>query len=72
MFCEQLGEEPGAVALSWLIHQDGVTAPIVGPRNLAQLADAQRALSLSLDADALSQLDAIFPGYRPAPEHYAW
>jgi len=72
VLCEELGEEPGAVALSWLLHQDGVTAPIVGPRNLAQLDDAQRALTLPLDDDALKQLDAIFPGYRPAPEHYAW
>src|SRR5215469_6451329 len=72
VFCEELGEEPGAVALSWLLHQDGVTAPIVGPRNIAQLDDAQRALTLPLDDDALKQLDVIFPGYRPAPEHYAW
>ena len=72
VLCEKLGEEPGAVALAWLLHQDGVTAPIVGPRTLAQLDDAQRALTLTLDDDALKQLDAIFPGYKPAPEHYAW
>jgi aryl-alcohol dehydrogenase-like predicted oxidoreductase len=71
-FCDELGEEPGAVALAWLLHQDGVTAPIVGPRTLAQLDDAQRALTLALDEDALNRLDAIFPGYRSAPEHYAW
>ena len=71
-FCEELGEEPGAVALAWLLHQDGVTGPIVGPRTLAQLDDAQRALTLSLDDDALQRLDAIFPGYKTAPEHYAW
>ena len=72
ILCEELGEEPGPVALSWLLHQDGVTAPIVGPRNIDQLDDAQRALAVSLDDDALKQLDVIFPGYRPAPEHYAW
>ena len=71
-FCDELGEEPGAVALAWLLHQDGVTAPIVGPRTLAHLDDAQRALTLTLDDDALKRLDAIFPGFRPAPEHYAW
>jgi aryl-alcohol dehydrogenase-like predicted oxidoreductase len=49
-----------------------VTAPIIGPRTLAQLDDAQPALALRLDADALKRLDAIFPGYQPAPEHYAW
>jgi aryl-alcohol dehydrogenase-like predicted oxidoreductase len=72
IFCEELGEEPGTVALAWLLHQQGVTAPIVGPRTLEQLDDAQRALDVSLDADALKRLDAIFPGFRPAPEHYAW
>jgi aryl-alcohol dehydrogenase-like predicted oxidoreductase len=72
VFCEELGAEPGAVALAWLLHQEGVTAPIVGPRTLAQLDDALPALTLSLDADALKRLDAIFPGYQPAPEHYAW
>jgi aryl-alcohol dehydrogenase-like predicted oxidoreductase len=72
IFCDELGEEPATVALAWLLHQDGVTAPIVGPRTLGQLDDAQPALALRLDQDALARLDAIFPGYKPAPEHYAW
>ena len=60
------------MALAWLLHQDGVTGPIIGPRTVAQLDDAQRALAVSLDADVLKRLDELFPGYRPAPEHYAW
>ena len=71
-FCEELGAEPATVALAWLLHQRGVTAPIVGPRTLGQLDGALPALALRLDQDALSRLDAIFPGYKPAPEHYAW
>jgi hypothetical protein len=43
---------------------------IIGPRTLAQL-DAQRAVTLKPD-DVLKRLDELFPGYRPAPEHYAW
>jgi aryl-alcohol dehydrogenase-like predicted oxidoreductase len=70
--CAKLGEEPAHVALAWLLHQDGVTAPIIGPRTLAQLDGAQRALEITLSAEVLSQLDDIFPGRRPAPEHYAW
>jgi aryl-alcohol dehydrogenase-like predicted oxidoreductase len=70
--CQKLGEEPADVALAWLLHQDGVTAPIIGPRTRAQFDGAQRALGISLDADVLGRLDEIFPGYRPAPEHYAW
>src|ERR1700722_10136598 len=72
IFCEELGAEPGAVALAWLLHQDGITGPIVGPRTLGQLDDAQQALALTLSDDALKRLDEIFPGYQPAPEHYAW
>jgi aryl-alcohol dehydrogenase-like predicted oxidoreductase len=49
-----------------------VTAPIIGPRTLAQLDDAQRALAVRLDEDVLARLEEIFPGYKPAPEHYAW
>ncbi|HXZ65325.1 MAG TPA: aldo/keto reductase, partial [Streptosporangiaceae bacterium] len=63
---------PGAVALAWLLHQEGVTAPIVGPRTRGHLDDAERALTLPLDDDAIKRLDAIFPGFKPAPEHYAW
>ena len=70
--CDEIGAEPGSVALAWLLHQDGVTGPIIGPRTVAQLEDAQRAVTLSLDGEVLKRLDTIFPGYRPAPEHYAW
>ena len=70
--CDEIGEEPGSVALAWLLKQDGVTGPIIGPRTAGQLEDAQRAVSLKLDDKALERLDSIFPGYRPAPENYAW
>jgi aryl-alcohol dehydrogenase-like predicted oxidoreductase len=70
--CGELGEEPANVALAWLLHQQGVTGPIIGPRTVGQLDDAQRAVTLRLGDDVLKQLDDLFPGYRPAPEHYAW
>jgi aryl-alcohol dehydrogenase-like predicted oxidoreductase len=70
--CAKLGEEPAHVALAWLLHQDGVTAPIIGPRTREQLDSAQRALDIRLGGDVLTQLDDIFPGYKTAPEHYAW
>jgi aryl-alcohol dehydrogenase-like predicted oxidoreductase len=71
-FADELGHEPGDVALAWLLHQPVVTAPIVGPRVQEQLDAAVRALDVTLDAAALARLDEIFPGYRTAPEHYAW
>ncbi|HVV21925.1 MAG TPA: aldo/keto reductase [Pseudonocardiaceae bacterium] len=71
-FADELGHEPGDVALAWLLHQPAVTAPIIGPRVQQHLDDAVRALDVRLDEKALARLDEIFPGYRTAPEHYAW
>ncbi|KWX02884.1 Aldo/keto reductase [Carbonactinospora thermoautotrophica] len=72
-FCADLGAEPAAVALAWLLHQPAVTAPIIGPRTVEQLDGALRALDVTLDADTLARLDEIFPGPGgPAPEAYAW
>jgi aryl-alcohol dehydrogenase-like predicted oxidoreductase len=71
--CRELGEEPGAVALAWLLHNPAVTAPIVGPRTLEQLERAVRATEITLGADVLERLDSIFPGPGgEAPEAYAW
>jgi aryl-alcohol dehydrogenase-like predicted oxidoreductase len=30
--CEEIGQEPGTVALAWLLTRPAVTAPIIGPR----------------------------------------
>ncbi|MCW2602198.1 MAG: aldo/keto reductase, partial [Pseudonocardiales bacterium] len=62
----------GDIALAWLLAQPGVTAPIVGPRIQSQLDAAVRALDVTLDEKALERLDQIFPGYKTAPENYAW
>jgi len=71
--CAELGEDPAQVGVAWLLHQPGVTAPIVGPSSLGQLDGALRALKIELDADALGRLDTIFPGPGgAAPEAYAW
>ncbi|GAB4441587.1 MAG: aldo/keto reductase [Anaerolineae bacterium] len=71
-FCKAIGEDPASVALAWLLHQPAVTAPIIGPRTMDQLTGAMHALEITLDADALRKLDEIWPGYKTAPEHFAW
>jgi NDP-hexose C3-ketoreductase / dTDP-4-oxo-2-deoxy-alpha-D-pentos-2-ene 2,3-reductase len=72
-----LGVDAADLGIAWLLHQEGVTAPIVGPRTLAQLEGSLRALDIELDADTLAKLDELFPppgpnGAKPAPEAYAW
>jgi len=70
--CGELGEGPADVALAWLLHQEVVTAPIIGPRTLEQLDGSLRAVEIKLDSEILAKLDEIFPGFKPSPEHYAW
>lgn len=45
------------VALGWLLSQEVVTSPIIGPRNLEQLEDNLGAVGLRLDAQSLQRLD---------------
>lgn len=70
--CAELGHEPQAVALAWLLTRPGVTAPIIGPRTLDQLDGNLEALDVTLDDSALAKLDELFPGPGPAPQAYAW
>jgi NDP-hexose 2,3-enoyl reductase len=75
--CADLGEDPAHVGLAWLLTQDGVTGPIVGPRTVEQLDGSLRALQITLDDGTLAKLDELFPppapnGAKPAPEAYAW
>lgn len=69
---EEVGTEPGTLALAWLLNRPAVTAPIIGPRTRDQLDSALSAVELSLSPEQLRRLDEIFPGRQTAPEDYAW
>jgi len=72
-FCKDVGEEPAVVALAWLLHQPGVTGPIIGPRTMEHLTSSTRALEIEFTEAQLEQLDQIWPGPGDqAPEAYAW
>ena len=71
-FCREIGAAPADVGVAWLLHQKGVTAPIIGPRTMEQFEGALSAMKLELTADHLARLDEIFPGYKAAPMEYAW
>jgi len=51
------GVPPAQVALAWLLHKPGVTAPIVGATKLGHLEDAIAAEQLVLDADEIARLE---------------
>ena len=71
--CSEMGEMPADVALAWMLDNDVVTSPIIGPRTLDQLKGSLRALEIELSEDTMKKLDEIFPGPGgQAPEAYAW
>jgi aryl-alcohol dehydrogenase-like predicted oxidoreductase len=50
------GVPPAQVALAWLLHKPGVTAPIVGATKIEHLDDALAAEQLSLSQDEIARL----------------
>jgi aryl-alcohol dehydrogenase (NADP+) len=46
---ERRGVSPAQISLAWLLHQDGVTAPIIGATKIDHLEDAAAAVELVLD-----------------------
>jgi aryl-alcohol dehydrogenase (NADP+) len=52
------------VALAWLMHQPGVTAPIIGASKPGHLADAIAAVSLKLSDDELKALGKHYQPHR--------
>ncbi|MGZ8566296.1 MAG: aldo/keto reductase [Actinomycetota bacterium] len=71
--CADMGSGPADVALAWLLANPVITAPIIGPRSVAQLDGALGALDVPMSSEVLARLDEIFPGPGgPAPEAWAW
>jgi aryl-alcohol dehydrogenase-like predicted oxidoreductase len=48
---------PAQIALAWLLHRPGVTAPIVGATKPGHLADALAAEALELDAEEIASVE---------------
>lgn len=70
---QQLGHTPAELALAWLLNNDVVTAPIIGPRTMEQFTSALPALDITLSEVTLKALDEIWPGPGgEAPMAYAW
>jgi 1-deoxyxylulose-5-phosphate synthase len=58
------GLPPAQIALAWLLHKPGVTAPIIGATKSTYIDDAIATTRVSLTRDELGRLEAA---YRPHP-----
>ena len=58
------GVPSAQVALAWLLHKPGVTAPIVGATKIGHLEDAIAAADVSLSDDEIARLEEPYVPHR--------
>jgi aryl-alcohol dehydrogenase-like predicted oxidoreductase len=58
------GAAPAQIALAWLLHKPGVTAPIVGATKLEQLDQAVDAMAIRLSEEDMRRLEAPYVPHR--------
>jgi aryl-alcohol dehydrogenase-like predicted oxidoreductase len=64
---DETGKSPAQVALNWVLHQPGVTAPILGVRTMEQLLDNLGAAGWSLTPEHKARLDKVSETDLPYP-----
>ncbi len=57
----QHGHDPAQLAYLWVKDQPGITAPIIGPRTLAQLQQALPVADMALSDELRAACDALVP-----------
>jgi aryl-alcohol dehydrogenase-like predicted oxidoreductase len=62
-----VGKTPAQVALNWVMHRPGITAPIIGARNLTHLEDNLGAAGWMLSDADMAKLTAAGDVERPYP-----
>lgn len=65
---KELGHHPATLAIAWVAGAPGVTAPLIGARNLEQLEPCLAAGELELDADSWARVSALSPAPPPATD----
>ena len=58
---EAKGCSPSQLALAWVVHQPGVTSPIIGPRTVEQLDDNLGAVSVEVADEDRAAFDELVP-----------
>jgi len=61
---EKRGVSNAQLALSWLLHKPGVTAPIIGASKMKHLEEAVAALEITLSTEEIARLEEL---YQPHP-----
>ncbi len=57
---EARGVTPAQMALAWVLHKPGVTAPIIGASQMFQLEESVASLELSLSEEEIASLEELY------------
>ena len=58
------GVKPAQIALAWMLHKPGITAPIIGASKMYQLEEAVAATEIKLDAEEVRRLEEPYVPHR--------
>ncbi len=58
------GVAPAQIALAWVLHRPGITAPIIGASKIEQLDQSIAALEIRLDAEEMKFLEEPYQPHR--------
>jgi aryl-alcohol dehydrogenase-like predicted oxidoreductase len=67
-FARSHGYEPAGMAVAWVGSHPGVTAPIIGARNLNQLEGSLKALEIEMTPELRAEISALSPEPPPATD----
>lgn len=57
---KERGVSPAQIALAWLLHKPGMTAPIVGASKMNHLEEAAAAVDIDLSAEEMERLESPY------------
>ncbi len=64
----ELGYHPASLAIAWVAGHPGVTAPLIGARNVAQLEASLAALDVAMTPELHARISAMTPTPPPATD----
>ncbi len=67
-FAHQRGYHPASLAIAWVAAHPGITAPIIGARNMEQLEPALKAAEVPMTEELYARLSALTPTPPPATD----
>ncbi len=67
-YAQNLGYHPATLAVAWVMSHPALTAPIIGARNLEQLAPSLAALEVKMSPEWRAEISALSPTPPPATD----